>query len=239
MRRSGKNGQQDRQVRGAKKPAGVEPLRPQAKKLARFLNDLAKFPEENPHPVLRIHKDGTVLYANKAGKAILKAMGSAVALPAPQRLHRLTEDVLASGRMAREEIEFNGHIFEFCAVPIADADYVNFYGDDITERKKAEKDLRDSEVRFRSLFEQAVDAIVVVDTRTGKFVEFNDKACEMLGYTRDEYVNLSLTDIEAVESKKEEITAHIEKIVRQGSDIFETKQRKRMGQSAMFLSAPD
>jgi signal transduction histidine kinase len=51
----------------------------------------------------------------------------------------------------------------------------------------------------------------------------------MLGYTRAEYVNLSLTDIEAVESKKEEITAHIEKIVRQGSDIFETKHRKKDG----------
>jgi PAS domain S-box-containing protein len=99
---------------------------------------------------------------------------------------------------------------------------------DITERKQVEQALKTSEERFRSLFEQAADAIVVIDARTGEMAEFNDKAHQMLGYTREEYKKLRLSDIEAIESK-EEVAAHIDKVVRQGSDIFEAKQRKKDG----------
>jgi PAS domain S-box-containing protein len=99
---------------------------------------------------------------------------------------------------------------------------------EIAEHKKAEDGLQASEERFHSLFEQAVDAIVVFDTQTGEMVEFNDKACEMLGYSREEFANLTLKDIEAIESE-EEVTAHADKAARQNGDIFETKQRKKDG----------
>jgi PAS domain S-box-containing protein len=229
MHRSKKNGEREEQVRkGEKVPAKLEPLRPQAEQPNKLYNDLAKFPSENPYPVLRIHRNGTVLFANKASEELLKARGSGVGQPAPAQWRRLAENVLASGRVAREEVKDNGRVFAFRAVPIAENDYVNFYGVDITERKRAEEALQASEERFRSLFEQAADAIVVIDARTGEMAEFNNKAHQMLGYTRTEYAKLRLSDIEAIESK-EEVAAHIDKIVRQGSDIFEAKQRKKDG----------
>ncbi len=101
-------------------------------------------------------------------------------------------------------------------------------GQDITERRRAKESLRESEERFRSLFNQAADAIVVFDTQTREIVEFNNKANEMLGYSREEFAKLKLSDIEAIESE-EEITAHIDKIARQNGDTFETKQRKKDG----------
>jgi PAS domain S-box-containing protein len=100
-----------------------------------------------------------------------------------------------------------------------------------------EEALQASEQRYRCLFEQAADAIVVSDSRTGAILEFNDKACDMLGYTREEFGKLSVSDIEAIEPA-EEILAHIKKIVRQSSDTFETKQRKKDGTLCdIFVSA--
>ena len=123
----------------------------------------------------------------------------------------------------RFTVEIVGHSITYKGRPVRIAT-----ARDITERKRAEQALRASEERFRSLFEQAADAIVIIDARTGERAEFNDRAHQTLGYTRAEYAKLRLSDIEAIESK-EEVAAHIDKIVRQGSDIFEAKQRKKDG----------
>jgi len=100
---------------------------------------------------------------------------------------------------------------------------------DITERKKAEEALRRSEERYRVVFEQAAESIVLVDAKSGELVEFNDKACESLGYTREEFRKLKIPDFEVIESA-EEVARHIEKIVKERSDIFETRHRTKEGQ---------
>jgi PAS domain S-box-containing protein len=154
MRRSKKNSERAEQIRrNTKKTERVEPLRPQAEQIRKFDNDLVKFPEENPYPVLRVHKDGTVLYANKASEPLLKANGSGVGLPAPQQWRRLTEESITSGRPAEEIIEHEGHIFGFKLVPVAGSDYVNFYGMDITERKKAEERVKAERQRLYDVLE--------------------------------------------------------------------------------------
>ena len=65
---------------------------------------------------------------------------------------------------------------------------------DITERKRAEEALRESEQRFRQLFEQSVDAVFVHDEE-GRFVDCNSRACLLLGYSREELLSLSVRDI--------------------------------------------
>ncbi len=66
---------------------------------------------------------------------------------------------------------------------------------DITERRRAERALRESEARFRGLFEQAADAILVLD-RGGRIVDANHQACHTLGYTRDELTALDASTLE-------------------------------------------
>jgi PAS domain S-box-containing protein len=100
---------------------------------------------------------------------------------------------------------------------------------DITERKNTEEALRESEERYRAIFEQAADSIVLVDAETGELVEFNDRAHESLGYTREEFGELKIKDFDVIESV-EKVAKHIKKVVREGADTFETKHRTKGGE---------
>ncbi|MEK6527356.1 MAG: PAS domain S-box protein, partial [Nitrospirota bacterium] len=67
---------------------------------------------------------------------------------------------------------------------------------DITGRTSMEKALLESEMRYRSLFEQSSDAIFILDTKspnTGKILSANKAACRMHGYTKKELLGLNIT----------------------------------------------
>jgi PAS domain S-box-containing protein len=65
---------------------------------------------------------------------------------------------------------------------------------DVTDRKRAEEALRDSEERFRSTFENAAVGIAHVDT-TGRFVRLNEKYCTIVGYPHDELIQKTVQEI--------------------------------------------
>jgi diguanylate cyclase (GGDEF)-like protein/PAS domain S-box-containing protein len=65
---------------------------------------------------------------------------------------------------------------------------------DVTDRKEAEEARKESEGRFRQLFERSTDALFVHDER-GRFVDCNAEACRALGYERDELLALSVADV--------------------------------------------
>ncbi|MEB3831558.1 ammonium transporter [Phormidium sp. CCY1219] len=65
---------------------------------------------------------------------------------------------------------------------------------DVTARKEAEAARRDSEQRFRAVMEQAADAFIIHDVN-GKIIDVNRAACDSLGYTRAELLQLSVRDI--------------------------------------------
>ena len=66
---------------------------------------------------------------------------------------------------------------------------------DITERKRSEDALKESEGKFRLIFDNASDGILLADTNSMKFEMGNRKICEMLGYSEEEIRHLRVSDI--------------------------------------------
>jgi diguanylate cyclase (GGDEF)-like protein/PAS domain S-box-containing protein len=82
------------------------------------------------------------------------------------------------------------------------------------ERKVAERKLREREEIYSTLVNQAADAIVLIDGETLGFAEFNTVAHEGLGYTREEFAKLTLTDLQAVKTHEQVlqmVKQHLEK----------------------------
>ncbi len=96
------------------------------------------------------------------------------------------------------------------------------------ERMRIKEQLRESEMRYRTLFEQSPDGVLIIDPLTASAIEFNEAAHRQLGYTREEFKNFRIFDYEAKE-KFDETQYHIEKIIRDGKDDFETLHRTRDG----------
>ncbi|MFO7802831.1 MAG: PAS domain S-box protein, partial [Desulfovermiculus sp.] len=96
---------------------------------------------------------------------------------------------------------------------------------DVTERKRQEEAQRKSEEKFRTIFNSSSDAIFIHDS-SGRFLEVNDVACERLGYTRDELLEMTLMDIDTPEAARI-APEHIRHVHQEGFTSFEaTHQRK-------------
>jgi diguanylate cyclase (GGDEF)-like protein/PAS domain S-box-containing protein len=94
-------------------------------------------------------------------------------------------DVLASSSFLRDHDN----------VPVA----VVYVASDFTERKRAEQALRESEHRYRTLFEMNPLPMWVYDPQTLRFIAVNDAAVKHYGYSREEFHRLTIADIRPVE----------------------------------------
>lgn len=94
-------------------------------------------------------------------------------------------------------------------------------GEDITEQKLAEE-------KYHTIVRTAMDGFWLTDLQ-GRILDVNDSYCRLIGYTRDELLKKYITDLEAAETPAE-TAAHIQKIIREGSDRFETSHRRQDGQ---------
>jgi len=79
--------------------------------------------------------------------------------------------------------------------PGHDSELILLSIEDITARKQAEQAHRDSEVRFRRLFESAKDGILILDARTGKITDANPFMCELTGMEPAEMLGKDLSEI--------------------------------------------
>ncbi|MBD3169681.1 MAG: PAS domain S-box protein [candidate division Zixibacteria bacterium] len=99
---------------------------------------------------------------------------------------------------------------------------------DITSFENTRNALIKNEGKYRAVFEQSPNSILLIDGATGRILDFNDKAHKTLGYTREEFSNITIPEIEAIESA-DEVEAHIAQVTESGGQSFESKHRTKDG----------
>lgn len=96
---------------------------------------------------------------------------------------------------------------------------------DITVRKQAE----DALVLFRTLLDRTNDAIEIVDPGTGRFLDVNEKACVTHGYSRDEYLSLTVPDVEESLTSWPPPDEALAELQAQGTLTVEGRHRRKDG----------
>ena len=100
-------------------------------------------------------------------------------------------------------VEFSERTNKWFAVSAYASDSgLSVYFKDVTEQKNAEEKLKESELRYRSIIEQATDAICIADASM-KIIDVNLYCCQMLGYTKEEFLPLTVADLFVQEDLKE------------------------------------
>jgi PAS domain S-box-containing protein len=188
---------------------------------------LAKFPSEDPDPVLRVAINGKLLYINEAGIELLPNWQ----LKKDEIIPSWLKDIIDFIIFDRINVEFELHHLEcnylFYAVPLFEEGYINLYGRDITKHNQAEGALRESEEKHRTIIQSAIDGFWMVNMQ-GQLMEVNEAYCRMSGYSEHELLTMSVTDLEAIETT-DYVAEHLQKIRTQGESRFETKHRRKDG----------
>jgi PAS domain S-box-containing protein len=91
---------------------------------------------------------------------------------------------------------------------------------DVTQQTRAEEALRESEERFRTLFEESNDGIFILDM-AGNVVDVNRNAYGRLGYTKEQILSLHASDL-VPPDLRDSVQESIEKVKGEGKAIFES-----------------
>ena len=99
---------------------------------------------------------------------------------------------------------------------------------DITEQKRAEETLRESEERYRAVIEQSAEGLYLLDAETKRVMETNSSLQRMLGYSAEELEGMALYDL--IELPREEVDATLRRTLERGyRPVGERRYRRKDG----------
>jgi len=202
------------------------------KRMEEQVRSLARFPAENPNPVLRLDKNGIVLATNEASKTLLPEWKPEVGQAAPKFWCDLASEILSTGLSKNIDVESDGKFYSFFVKPITEAGYVNLYGRDITERKQAEEALNEQYSTLEGIVNSSEAPIFSVDSQY-RYTSFNAAHASVMKaiYGKNIELGQSLLDYMTVAEDREEAKRNLdralagERVVKEAYSGEETRSR--------------
>ncbi|NHI82711.1 MAG: PAS domain S-box protein [Candidatus Thorarchaeota archaeon] len=201
------------------------------------------FADNIPGPVFIKDNESNMLYINKYMKetiGIEDGIGKNTAEVFP---YNIAEAMINDDRRAMNEgpihiTQFipdrNGetHVYQTSKFPIRRENKADLLGGialDVTEKTKAEEAIKESEKKYRRLYESMEDGFVGADN-DGNYIEFNQAYLELSGYEENELRNLSCWDLTPTRWHEMEERINIDQVLVRGySDLYEKELRRKDG----------
>ena len=197
---------------------------------------LARFPGENPNPVVRASADGKILYANPAAaqhSIWACVMGAAL----PGGLLPLVSQAVEANREIQRDVRMGERVYSVSVTPFHQESYVNLYGRDITVRTIAEAALRESERKSATLLNAADESIWLFGLN-GEVLAANATAARRMGKTVDEVVGGQWGDLLNADLRKS-WGEKIDEVVRTGGPVRFEDERAGIVFDHAFYPARD
>ena len=157
--------------------------------------NLARFLEENTNPVIRVSIEGALMYRNRAAEKIIHSEALTYNCSVIDVLKNKSYEAYNSNENTSMEIESSESCYLFDFIPITDRGYVNIYGENITIRKQAEKDLTASEEKFFKIFQKSPVLMAISNISDGEIIDVNEKFIEVSGFSKEECIDKTIMDI--------------------------------------------
>jgi PAS domain S-box-containing protein len=194
------------------------------------------FPEENPSPILRVFRDGTLLYANRAAEPMLENWRADCGKDVPNQLSHCIESSFRSEIPGECEVNAMGRTISFVVVPLPDRDYVNLYGRDITARKWAEEEIVRAKEEWERTFASVPDLITILDNEH-RVLRVNEAMARRLGLKPEECVGLHCYEAVHGTSGPPAFCPHLRTIV-DGCEHVEELHVDRLGGDFLVTTTP-
>ncbi|HNT98386.1 MAG TPA: PAS domain S-box protein, partial [Elusimicrobiales bacterium] len=193
-----------------------------------------------PDFIYALDTEGRIIYCNRwkaqfredpSGKLQHEVFPEKTADKHLEVIKKVLEDGEPSTRV--EEIEYPDRkvYFENRLFPVKDEEgrITSLIGvtRDITDQKTAEDRLRDSEERYRRIFDNAADPIFIHDTE-GRILEGNQAVADIYGYTQEELHSMTVAQVDAPEDAGN-FQARLELLLKKGAAQFSTTHRRKDG----------
>jgi len=149
------------------------------------IEDLAKFPSENPNPVLRVSPEGDILYQNRASKSLLECGLCPEGKPLQASWKDTLRETFDRGDPRELEVTCKDQVYLLSLAPITESNYINIYALDITEKKKANEANEKLRQQNELILNSAGEGIYGLDNK-GNTTFVNPAAAKMLGWAPEE-----------------------------------------------------
>ncbi len=191
---------------------------------------LASYPTLNPNPIVETSIAGEPTYLNPAAEERFPDLrGLKKDHPMLADLESVEAGIVATGgRTFNREVRVGGSFYLQIISRLPESGLLRIYAVDITEQRRVEEALRQSETLYRTVVEQAAENIFLVDVASKRILECNDAFYSSLGYESEDMPNLTLYDL--VAGDRESIDENVRRILEHGRyHVGERQYRRKDG----------
>ena len=189
------------------------------------IKSLARFPSENPNPVLRLNREGNILYANNPGKALLQDWKHEVADRTPEFLRGVVAETLSKQSEKSFDLKLGKRVYSIMVTPVMGSDYANIYGTDITERKKAGEELFDELSLMQLLLGNHPDFIYFKDSEA-RFQRVSKRFCDFFELDKEDIIGRTDLELFPEEVAKQTYSEDLQ-IIKTGKSIINKEENAK------------